>query len=180
MSISTLGRKPVRLEQGKGSPSAQFSWAASEKNTISKVMQEVTVSHRNPKWVGFCIRETSSNSHILLGHDADSYLLLPVYALNIDLTWSQPESCIFWYTPSSFKSQRSPPLKSFPWASFYWTPLSSPPITVFFRARTTIWNDFILINPFTCFLSFSSNQESRDTVCFIHVCIISTQKVPCT
>lgn len=40
-----------------------------KKNKINEVLQEVTMSHKSPKWVEFCIRETSSNSYTLLGHD---------------------------------------------------------------------------------------------------------------
>lgn len=71
-----MGKVPSQLSSA-GQPQ--------KKNMISEALQEVTVSPGNPKWVESCIKETSFNSYILLGHDADFYLLLPGYALNIDL-----------------------------------------------------------------------------------------------
>lgn len=57
-----------------------------KKKRLRGAVQEATVSHRDPTRVKFCIGETLSNAHNTpLGHDADFYLLLPAYDLNIDL-----------------------------------------------------------------------------------------------
>lgn len=99
-----------------------------KKNRIRGAVQEGTMSHSNPKWVEFCIRETSSNSHnSLLGHAAEFYLLLPAYDLNIDVMWSHsmPPPCMLLHSPHH---PASPPLRSSPGLPA--SPLCQPPVSL--------------------------------------------------
>ena len=135
MSTSTQRSQPAGPEHGKCSflSSVYLAGQLWRKNAMREAMQEVTVSHRNPKWVEFCIEET----HPIHTHSLGMMWIFSSCFQNIPLISNQSEvnlslchACSH-LPPSSFDSQASPPLSSFPWLPFYLNPLSLLPISLF-------------------------------------------------
>lgn len=86
-STSTQRKKPARLEQGK---CFFLSWAASEKEHDQLSAAGSNSESQKPK-MGWTLHKKSYPNHTHSWAWCGFLLLLPGYAFNVALIWSQPE-----------------------------------------------------------------------------------------